>query len=298
MIGGTSPPSAHVIAGTPFRFITIPKGTSLMAQPSTGTTWNAGGYNDIDSRFAERGGLQAVLVRDYRGAATDMSPFEADTTTVRWSPFAQDGQLRADLFAAKRVNGVWTINNSPNEGFWYIGAQAEDGGAERDPQQDSDDLMILQSNRPFDSDIVSESKTVKFTAVETAKPLIHRLEANLRLVDDNGDNLVPDPGTADYFVGTRVDTDSVERQLILLYAKRKAGKFIYRAEGYPLVKLDNQAAKSRSKTDPDSAELTFKVLVDPYFMIPDPDGANSLVPGVEGLWYSGDGWDDLIGDGS
>lgn len=269
-----------------------------MTQPPTGTTWNAGGFSSTDSRFAERGGLQAVLVRDYRGAATDLSPFEDDLTTVRWSPFAQDGQLRADLFAATRVDGVWTPNPDPNEGFWFVGAQTEDGGAERDPQQDSDDLMVLQQNYPFDSDITSESKTVKFIAVETAKPLIHRLEMNLRLADENGDSVVPDPGTPNYFAGKRLDTDSVERQLVLIYAKRKAGKFIYRAEGYPLCKLDNQDAKKRSKTDPDTAELTFKVLPDPYFVIPDPDGASQLVPGIEGVWYSGDGWDDMADDAS
>ena len=44
----------------------------MTAQPGTGTTWDAGGYNDIDSRLVERGGLQAVLVRDYRGADTDI----------------------------------------------------------------------------------------------------------------------------------------------------------------------------------------------------------------------------------
>src|SRR5262249_7822422 len=152
-----------------------PERNVTMTQPAVGTTWNAGGYNDLYRAASERGGLQAVAIRDNRGALTDISPFEDDLTTVHWSPFAQDGNLRADMFAARLVNGVWTPNPSGNEGFWYIGAQTEDGGAERDPNTNSDDLMILQSTFPYDSEVTERGKTVKFIAVDTAKPLIHRL---------------------------------------------------------------------------------------------------------------------------
>lgn len=264
-----------------------------MTQPATGTTWDAAHLNDTDNRLAERGGLQAVLVRDYRGAATDMSPFADDTTTVAWSPFAVDGDVRDDLLARTKVDGVWTVNATANDGWFYIGAQTEAGGAERNPNMRSDDLMILQSNFPFDTDVISKTKTVRFVAVHTADPLIQRLEADLRLQDDDGISLVPDMGGLDYGVGSRADTDTVERQLLLLYAKRKAGKMLFRAEGYPLVKFDAQARKKRTKTDPDTAELTYKVLPDPFFMIPDPDGAAELVPGVEYVWYGGDAWFDL-----
>ena len=270
----------------------------MTAQPGTGTTWEAGGFNDVDSRLAERGGLQAVLIRDYRGADTNISPFDDDCTTVTWSPLAVDGTLRSDLFARTLVDGIWTTNASPNEGWFYIGAQTEKGGAERNPNTKSDDLMILQSPYPFDSDVITKTKTVKFTAVQTADPLIQRLEADLRLQDEDGVSLVPDMGGQDYGVGSKADIDTVERQLMLVYAKRKAGKFTYRIEGYPLVKFDAQARKTRSKTDPDTAELTYKVLPDPYFMIPDPDGEIELVPGIDYVWYGGDGWFDLAPAGS
>jgi hypothetical protein len=269
-----------------------------MTQPATGTSWDAAGLNDIDNRFAERGGLQAVAIRDYRGAATDISPFESNLTTVNFSPFAVDGTIRGDLFARKLVDGVWTDNTDPNQGWFFLGAQTENGGAERDPNMKSDDLMILQSNYPFDSEVIQKGKTVKFTSVHTADPLIQRLEADLRLQDDTGASLVPTPGGDDYGVGSRADTDTVERQLLLFFAKRKAGKFLYRVEGYPLVKFDNQARKRRSKTDPDTAELTYKVLPDPYFMIPDPDGEADLVPGVDYVWYSGGAWADMAVAGS
>lgn len=268
-----------------------------MTQPLTGTTWNAGGFNDLDRRAAERGGLQAVLIRDNRGPDTDISP-RLPGGGVAFSPFAADGKLRDDLFAIRLVDGEWTINPNPNEGFWFIGAQAEDGGAERNPNMRSDDLMVLQSNYPYDSDVIEKGKTIKFTAVDTLKPLIHYLESDLRLVDDNGNILVPEVGTTDYGYGSRLDVDTVDRQIILLFAKSVNGQPVYRAEGYPLCKLDDQAAKKRTKTDPDSAELTYKVLPDPYFMVPDPDGSGLLVPGFDWVWVSGPGWDDMAGSGS
>lgn len=266
-----------------------------MAQPSTGTTWNAGGFNEISSSLTERGGLQAVLVRDYRGADTDMSPFKSDLTTWNWSPFAADGKLRSDLMIRERVNGVFSYVVGPNDGWFFIGAQTEDGGAERDPQIDSDDFMVLQSTYPIDSEVTSRGQTVKFTAVQTADPLIQYLEGDFQLTEEDGTPLVPLPGADNYFTaGGRMDTSQAYRQLILIFARNAAGgKKIYRAEGYPLVKLDNEAAKRRGKTDPDTAELTFKVLPDPYFMVPDPDGASELVQGPYGVWYSGPGWDSL-----
>lgn len=64
------------------------------------------------------------------------------------------------------------------------------------------------------------------------------------------------------------------------------------------MKFDAQARKKRSKTDPDTAELTYQVLPDPWFMIPDPDTGDDLVPAVEYVWYGGDGWLALAGGGS
>jgi len=269
-----------------------------MTQPSTGTSWTAGGFGHVHKPTVERGGLQAVLIRDNRGSLTDMSPFEDDLTTVKFSPFAIDGQLRSDLFARRLQGGKLITNPGSNEGWFQIGAQTEDGGAERNPNTKSDDMLVLQSKFPVDSDVIEKGKTVKFTGVQTADPLIHRLEAELRLVDDDGDSLVPDLGGANYGTGTVLDADSPEYQLLLLFARRTSGGMIYRAEGYPAVKLDDQGSKKRSKTDPDTAELTYKVLPNEYFMIPDPNGSGVLVPGFDYVWYSGPGWDDQAPDGS
>lgn len=269
-----------------------------MAQPMTGTDWSAGGFTDIHRPMIERGGLQAVFIRDNRGADTDMSPFESDTTTIKFSPFAQDNKLRSDLFIRTKVAGKYVYPATPNEGWWHIGCNPEDGGAEREPDVTSDDLMVLQSKFPVESEVTEKSYTVRFVAAHTADPLIQRLESELPLCDASGVPLVALPGAADYGEGPLLDADSAEYQLMLLYARRTSGGFIYRVEGYPAVKLDDQASKQRSKTDPDLADLTYKVLPNEYFMRPDPSGAAALVPGYFYVWMGGPGWDALSSSGS
>lgn len=269
-----------------------------MAQPATGTTWDVGGFNSIDNRLVERGGLQAVLIRDYRGADTDISPFASNASTVAFSPLAQNGELRDDLFARTLVDGVWTNNETANEGWFYLGAQAENGGLERNPNTRSDNLMVLQSNFPFDTSIISRAKTIKFTLVSSVDPVVHALENDLPLQDENGETIVGLPGDANYFAGSRASTATVDRQILGFFAKESAGKTLYTIEAYPLCKFDAQGRKRRSKTDPDNAELTYTVLPDPFFMIPDPTGASQLVPGVDGRWVGGDFWADLALAGS
>ena len=121
-----------------------------MTIPSTGTTWRAGGFNDVDSRFSIRGGLAAVLIRDNRGADTNISPYVAGTPlpTRNWTPFADDGTLRDDLFASIRVDGDWITNPETNEGFWLIGAMSEDGGPERAPNTNNDNQNDFAEQRP------------------------------------------------------------------------------------------------------------------------------------------------------
>jgi hypothetical protein len=269
-----------------------------MAQPSVGTTLSAGGFLDIHRPFVERGGAQAVLIRDNRGAATDMSPFNQNGT-VKWSPFALDGQLRPDMFIRKRVNGKFEYVDDANEGWWHIGANTDDGGAEREPDISSDDLMVLQSKYPIDSETTEKSYTVRFVAIQSADPLIHQLESELPLCDNAGDPLVPLPGEPDYFNGPTLDLEATaEYQIGLIYGRRTSGGFIYRFEGYPAAKLDDQASKQRSKTDADTADLKYKVLPNEYFMRPDPMGSGALVPGYFGVWFGGPGWDAQYAEGS
>lgn len=271
-----------------------------MAQVATGTTWSAGGFTDIHKPFIERGGLQAVMMRDNRGADTDMSPFEADCTTVAWSPLAVDSGIRPDLFIRPKVGGKYTYNTAPNDGWFHLGCNTEKGGAERDPSTKSDDLLVLQSKFPVDTEITEKAYSVRFEAVHNADPLIHRLESELPLCDAAGVPLFPLPGAANYGAGPLLDAASAEYQLLLLFARQTSGGFIYRIEGYPAVKLDNEDKKQRSKTDADTANLTYKVLPNEYFMVPDPywdgTGTRKLVPGYFYVWMGGPGWDAMKDD--
>lgn len=269
-----------------------------MTTPASGTTFRDGGFVDVDNRFNQRGGLAAILIRDNRGAATNISPYASGAPpTINWSPFAQDGQPRADLFAVIRVDGEWITNPDSNEGFWLIGAVTEDGGPERAPNISEDNQMILQSNFPFDTDLTEEGIVINFTGVETLKPLMKRLRMNLPLADSNGNPIVEDPGTENFSIGKTLDVESVERQIILVFARRKAGRYVYTAEAYSLCKLTNIGSFRRSKTDPDAGELGFTVLPDPYFVGKDPANPDSdtLVPILYNEWIAGDGWTAIGG---
>jgi hypothetical protein len=270
-----------------------------MSIPASGTTWRSGGYGVVDSRFNQRGGLAAILIRDNRGPDTNISPWKVGSPvpTRNWSPFALDGNPRDDLFATIQVQGNWMLNPEPNEGFFLIGATSEDGGPERSPDIKQDNQMILQSNMPFDTDITSEGLSIGFTGVETLKPLLKRLRMNLALADANGDPIVEDPGTEDFCLGKPVDNEASEYQIILMFARRKAGKFVFTAEGYSLCKLNDIGKFKRSKTDPDAGSLGYMVLPDPYFIGKDPNDPNSdeLIPLYYAEWVSGDAWTDIKG---
>lgn len=269
-----------------------------IAIPATGTSWRAGGFADVDNRFYARGGLAAVLIRDNRGADTDISPWAAGPV-LNWSPFASDGTPRDDLFATIRVDGEWIVNPDPNEGFWLIGALTEDGGPERAPNIKEDNAMILQSNFPFDTDLTEEGIVINFTGVEVVKPLMKRVRMNLPLADSSGNPIVEDPGAEDFSIGKPIDVESVERQIILMFARRKGGKYIFSAEGYSLCKLTNIGNFKRSKTAPDAGQLGFTVLPDPFLVTKDPGDPDSteLVPVLYVEWVAGEAW-DALGSGS
>jgi hypothetical protein len=253
-----------------------------MAIPSTGTDWETGGFNDVDSRFFLRGGRQAVCIRQSLGSATDMSP-------AGWSPFALDGTLRDDLFAVQRQSGFWVTNTSANEGFWLLGAFKEGNGPSEEEKLNNDDYMVEQMNQPYDSDIVKEDTTIKVTPVETLRPFLKRIRHNLPLLDESGNILVEDPGQSNAFWGTPIDTDPVEWQLLTLHARRKGGKTIVVAKGYPLCKVIDKGASKMDKKESDGADLSFKPLPDGIMV--DMQGR----PILFGEWVAGDGWTALGG---
>lgn len=263
-----------------------------MVQASTGTEWDAAGLGDIDNRFLERGKLVQALIRDARGAATDISPHNADGS-IRWSPFAQDGKWRTDLFAFKRTNGFWVTNTDANEGFHLVGAFKEGDGPSQKPKIDNDKFMVLQSNHPFDADIVSEELPFSFTGVETAKPLMRRLRNNLPLNDPTtGAILVEDPGLYNAVWCKPLNADNVDRQVLLVREKSVNGQKIRTVEGYALAKLTDMGESKKDKKDSEAAELTYEPLPDGFFM--------GMVDGVyrpilKAIWVAGEGWTALGG---
>lgn len=265
----------------------------MVNQPTTGTTWDAGGYADVDNRFLEgRTKLVAVAMRDARGTFTDLSPHNADGS-VRWSPFAVDGQLRGDLFDKIRLNGVWQKNPSDNEGFEYVGAFKDGSGPTSKPKVDNDPFNIVQSIYPFDYTIVSQTLPFTFTPVETAKPLVRRLENNLPLNAADGTNLVELPGAIGAGWGSPVDSDNIDRQVLLVRARNMAGKKLYTVDGYNLVRFsDIGEAKLGDKKDSAARDLTFEPLPDGLFMAM-IDGVYK--PIVKWTWSGGDAWAGLGG---
>lgn len=262
-----------------------------MTQPLTGTTYDGAGFADLDSRFLERGKLRQVLIRDARGAATDISPHSDENGTVFWSPFAQDNTWRDDLLAFKRVGGNWVPNPDTNEGFHIAGAFKDGNGPASKPTIRKDDFMILQSNFPFDTDLTEEGEPFSFTAVETAKPLIRRLRNNLPLNDDAGAVLVEDPGVADAGWSKPLDADNVERQVLLISEFKKAGLPIYTVDGFSLCKLSDIGNSKKDKKDSEAAELTYQPLPDGYFMAA-VDGV--FRPILKHTWVGGAGWTQLL----
>jgi hypothetical protein len=271
------------------------------AQPATGVPWKESGVTEFDNRLYDRGPLAAVLIRDNRGSATDISPWKPGTGTppppvppvTNFSPFAADGTVRNDLFARRLVAGKWVAGATPNMGFFQLGAIDEKAGPDRKASVKHDDAMILQSNFPFDSDLTGEGLTIQFTPVQPLDPCLRRLRMNLPLSDPTGVSIVETPGAAAYEISKPVDAESIDRQIILLFARRKAaGKFIYTAEGYSLCKLTDIGAVKRDKVNADAASLTYTVLPDPYHMSKDAADPTStdLVPSYYSVWTSGDGW--------
>lgn len=257
-----------------------------MTRPSTGTTFTAGGFNDVDNRFNEdRTGLLAVLIRDARGASTNISPHNEDGS-VHWSPFATDGKLRDDLFAFKRDNGIWVPNDATNEGWHLAGAFSEGRGPSTKPSIDTDEQMIEQSNQPFDSVLTKEDEPFSFTAIETAKPFLRRLRNNLRLVDDNGNSLVETPGGVDVGWAKPIDADSIDRQALFVRARRRQGKTLFTVEGWACAKVSD-IGTSRPGKKGESAEITMRPLPDGYFMA-HQDG--EYMPVIKYTWVSGDAW--------
>lgn len=257
-----------------------------MTQPSTGTTWTEGGFNDFDSRLLERGGLIAVGIRDARGIATDLSPHNPDGT-INWSPFALDNTIRNDLWARNLSAGVWTPNPDDNQGFFKMGAFKEGDGPSTNPKIDTDDFMIEQSNFPFDSLLTKEDEPFSLVPVQTADPAIRRLRYDLPFSDSDGNLLVEDPGAIPSGWARLLDAVQTDRQALLLRCRMVEGLPLYKVDVINLCRISDIGDAKQGKKDAEASKLSFKPLPDGIFMAMQ-DGA--YVPIIKYTWEGGPAW--------
>lgn len=249
-----------------------------MAQPSTGASFKASGLAYLDTLRIRRGGRWAIAVRDYNGAATNISPGSSFA-----SPMALDENWRTDLFAImKNANGQWVYNTAPNLGFYPVGTLAPDG-VERAPKIDHDNLEILQSLDPARADMIKRDKTLMFTPFENV-PWIHCIQYNQPLVDVLHNAAAP--GT--YFAGESSDPSFIERQVLVMHEDQSGGSVERNVFPMPRCILTDVGAQKGNKKDVDAPKLTLTRLIDNYFV--DADG----VPMVDGRWVAGSLWDSGV----
>lgn len=246
-----------------------------MPAPATGVSFAASGLAYLNSLRVRRGGRWSIAVRDYAGAATNISPGSSFA-----APLAQDGNWRADLFAVvKNAAGKWVYNTAVNQGFYPMGFIHPDG-IERDPKISSDPLEGLQSLDPIRVDIQKRDKTVAFTPLER-NPVVDALRFNQPL----SQVLERAAGTSTYFAGESTDDLPIRRQVLVCHEDRMGGLVERNVFPFPRCVLTDLGAEKGNKKDADAGKFTLSREIDPYFC--DANG----VPLLDGRWTSGSLWD-------
>jgi hypothetical protein len=246
-----------------------------MAQPATGVSLTNSALARFNALRVRRGGKWSLLVRDYDGLRTNISP-GGDFV----SPMAADGLWRDDLLAVKTVNGKQVYNQTANEGFHKIGCSSPDGFVqEHDINVDA--LEILQSIDPARVDLTSREKRVVFTGFENNR-VLHRLLNDLPLTNI----LHPSRAGATYVVEENDEIDFIERQFILIHEDKAAGQVERTAFGLSRAVRSNIGNLVGTKTDPTSAELSFTRLIDPHFI------GTKQQPLISCMWVSGEAWEE------
>lgn len=246
-----------------------------MAQPATGVSLTNSALARFNALRVRRGGKWSLLVRDYAGLSTSISP-GGDFV----SPFAQDGNWRDDLLAVKTVNNKQVYNQDTNEGFHKIGCSSPDGFVQ-EHDTDVDALEILQSIDPARVDMTSREKRVVFTGFENNK-VLHRLMYNLPL----SNILHPSLAGTTYVVEENDEIEFRERQFLLIHEDKAAGLAERTAFGLSRAVLSSIGNLQGSKTDPTAAELQFTRLLDSYFI------GTAGQPLISCMWVSGEAWEE------
>jgi hypothetical protein len=263
----------------------------MVAIPATGGTFVQAGFNDRGPEFLRRGNPVAVLCRDARGAATDISPHNPDGS-VLFSPFATDNTWRTDLLAVKKSGGYYTTNLSANEGFFNLGAFKDGDGPSWKPGVKNDHFMILQDNFPYDTMLTDESEPFSLTPVDTASPWVQRLRNNRPYSDSTGVSLMEDPGQSGAGFSRLLSGNNPGRQFLFIRERMWNGLPIYSVQGVALARMDDIGASKLDKKDSEGAPLTYLPLPDGRFSAVQDGSYQSILVHT---WWGGAGWNALGG---
>jgi hypothetical protein len=246
-----------------------------MPAPATGVSFAASGLAYLNSLRVRRGGRWSVLVRDYNGSTTNISPGSTFT-----APLAQDGAWRSDLLAVvKNAAGQWVYNHAVNLGFYPLGFVHPDG-IERNPKISSDPLEGLQSLDPIRVDMLKRDKTVMFTPLERS-PFVDAIRFNQLLT-----GVLERTATTSsaYFASESTDDLPLRRQVLICHEDRMGGLVERNVFPFPRCVLTDLGSEKGNKKDADTAKFTLSREIDPYFT--DANG----VPLLDGRWTAGSLW--------
>lgn len=264
-----------------------------MTIPAVGTDWISAGMDLRSPELFRRGTGVAVLCRDARGTATDLSPHNSDGS-IRWSPYAQDFALRDDLLLLLKVGGYWQPNPDPNEGFIHLGPQKDGDGPSWKPKVTNDHFMILQDIEPYDTEITELSEPFSVTPVDTGTPWVQRLRYNNPFSDENGDSLIEDVGQQDAVFARTSSAVNPGRQFLFFRVRNVNGRPVYSCDVVPFAKMDDLGNSKMDKKDSEAAELTYLPTRDGICMM-HKDGIYQPVPGGGYRIWGGSGYAALGG---
>lgn len=220
-----------------------------MALPSTGGTWSATYEPSLNPLAVRAWQITDVLIKDYvnaNGVANNLAdPSVGLGVQNLFTPFAEDGTLRQDLLI--------TASGS-NQGFYHLGHLKEDAVVIT-PDITVQETPTAQSVRTVRDVLTKLDDKIMFTPVE-ATPLVDYLRYELPLAYG-----IPDAGEAGYQVARPPFDVLVERTVILLGVD---GDDQLRAEVFPRVVTDKKGKTELGRKTPESLELTYTALVDPF----------------------------------
>jgi hypothetical protein len=239
-----------------------------MTLQSSGVEWAVAYGNAWNPLGIRKGLITNVLIRDYKGLATNLKDDAAGLNAAGWfTPYSTDGLYRSDLLDPAFPGGQW----------YDVGALKEDG-IKLTPDVQVEAVKVAQARRAQRFDIAEENDEVMFCCRES-NPVVDALRFDLPLSN------IPDAGAIGYTSVKPAESDLIERQIIAL-AEDGHQRFGY---VFPRVSRKKVGATALNRKDPDDLELTYGALICPFvdtpvFIVREGDGWRGLSGSV--VWSS------------